>query len=969
MDDAENRVSTPPSQPNHPNDQPASEQGIQIHGINLVPENGPSSFSNRFPTRAQLVGASMEAGVDTEVLNLGPNSTPTPISIPFPPRPTVQESIDLPSALDPSTERITLVSEAGPSPFSIRFPPKSRTASLEEIEPVSGACPNSVALKSPVESQAVVPQGMDLRSIVSCSDLSNTGLQLANVEGTVPRIQTRRGRTQNRRKKDRLGDSNNEQSSPAQPSSDPESMAEPIQLTPFERMRAANIQKNQAALEALGLTGPSSFSSMAKDTRPKSTEKLHESDIEYEPSSQSEGGGGLTEGVSRASLAELDPGPIAAQSLPRFRAANKKKEHTQRKENSSKHQQEPPKEEPQYSNADAIETLALHLVCTNAYHQVMRSDKKSVVAGGIHRKWLCKVPISGKSRAFNSSDAFWLKHYSSHNLEEKVIARAEELFDSVPTDHVPTEDWDLRRAMLPAFDLEWNSLRGDLFFYQELRRDIIDLQKRCSEQFYQIATGDSDFLSEAQQADIPQATLKKLFNVQGAGIECRQKLTSTTMENATIEAIDGLLSVISSEPSSTPGAMFPGKCQHGMAIRWIMSTYDFSPEEPWEFMLSKPWTLLRHKHGLHGDTTYALHPTKFQKGARPTRTDQPIEEPLGELDTILAGYVDMVLKEIDRTRFNANFKAFNAIRIRLPEMLTRGSSKKSLAETRDEWGRVQAGHMESADLLHDNIFHAQALKSIILEKLQHHPAAQLKYIEQTWLRLIAIIAICFGCTSEPAFFLTTMDMLLDQLRYHIGLSFDIFSETVAGKLKIFNLTPQSTSFTVGSKTFADIVSAPCGESLDYDPVLLEDHEYRMTFGELARCVRGSVVAAVYTTKAFYKMPPFEVPARFIFQSLLGWKATCATCGLEIHLPEGKLPPRPVAIGMMDIRVGNKLIRSSVSENRRDVYMCFSGFTFQYGITGEEARLWSHALGPFFFYFATLHHPSCKMFREKDMGYA
>jgi hypothetical protein len=45
-----------------------------------------------------------------------------------------------------------------------------------------------------------------------------------------------------------------------------------------------------------------------------------------------------------------------------------------------------------------IEMLALHLVCTESYHQVMREGNFWVIAGGVDENWLRRLPFQEKTR-------------------------------------------------------------------------------------------------------------------------------------------------------------------------------------------------------------------------------------------------------------------------------------------------------------------------------------------------------------------------------------------------------------------------------------------------------------------------------------------------------------------------------------------------------------------------------------------
>jgi hypothetical protein len=66
--------------------------------------------------------------------------------------------------------------------------------------------------------------------------------------------------------------------------------------------------------------------------------------------------------------------------------------------------------------------------------------------------------------------------------------------------------------------------------------------------------------------------------------------------------------------------------------------------------------------------------------------------------------------------------------------------------------------------------------------------------------------------------------------------------------------------------------------------------------------------------------------------------------------------------MKDPRVGNHITRSMISENRKDVYDCLSGFL-------TPPTHWHDMNGLLFHYFGKLYHPGCKLFREKETALA
>jgi hypothetical protein len=128
---------------------------------------------------------------------------------------------------------------------------------------------------------------------------------------------------------------------------------------------------------------------------------------------------------------------------------------------------------------------------------------------------------------------------------------------------------------------------------------------------------------------------------------------------------------------------------------------------------------------------------------------------LKDHDRRLAADVPYLFDEIDRKVFESNFHAFMGVEERLDEI--------------KDMGPFEARELNPCDLLHDNLAHArklfEKLKSMSKDALKQSP------LDQILRRLVAIIAICYGCTSEPAFFLTTMDRQLSELRASVGESF------------------------------------------------------------------------------------------------------------------------------------------------------------------------------------------------------
>jgi hypothetical protein len=135
-----------------------------------------------------------------------------------------------------------------------------------------------------------------------------------------------------------------------------------------------------------------------------------------------------------------------------------------------------------------------------------------------------------------------------------------------------------------------------------------------------------------------------------------------------------------------------------------------------------------------------------------------------------------------------------------------------------------------------------------------------------------------------------------------------------------------------------------------------DHRRRRLLTELALFVHGCAINAVSST--LRTVPTRSDQQLYSFKRLLKWNDHCSICDLELRLPrEWELTRRILSVGVRDIRLGDVVIRSEVSNNRADVYECLVEFVSRYRPVD---------LSPlFFFYFAELYHPACQPRRGKE----
>lgn len=142
-------------------------------------------------------------------------------------------------------------------------------------------------------------------------------------------------------------------------------------------------------------------------------------------------------------------------------------------------------------------------------------------------------------------------------------------------------------------------------------------------------------------------------------------------------------------------------------------------------------------------------------------------------DTRLTSQVSLILDQIDPSQFQENLDFILSCNNTRPPaaLLYKGRTttdyKQPILLTSRRALRIQAGRFRRYELLHDNIFHSQALFNI-LQNDTFPTAIPRPEIEKLWLQILSLIAICRGCTSEPSFFLSTLDRLLDDLRIAYG---------------------------------------------------------------------------------------------------------------------------------------------------------------------------------------------------------
>jgi hypothetical protein len=196
---------------------------------------------------------------------------------------------------------------------------------------------------------------------------------------------------------------------------------------------------------------------------------------------------------------------------------------------------------------------------------------------------------------------------------------------------------------------------------------------------------------------------------------------------------------------------------------------------------------------------------------------------------------------------------------------------------------------------------------------------------------------------------------LTQLTLIQGFQPSFFADTIS-----IDTLAYMTERSIGVPTLNSHYSS---EDQSTDTLLAKRNHLHLQFTELALFLRGSVISAIFSAWQLFAFPRWQSR-----DDIYRWKNICAVCRKELEGPDEELPDRFPSVGMKDIRLGSFLSRSGISDNRGDVYDCFSGLTsgFLSSWNGIEDT-WSHGVGAIFIYYAELYHPECKPFREKKIA--
>ena len=424
----------------------------------------------------------------------------------------------------------------------------------------------------------------------------------------------------------------------------------------------------------------------------------------------------------------------------------------------------------------SVEFLALNLACTKQFYTIMcrqYPDTSEVLRqASLQEEWIYSIHVPQTKRCFPRNEP-WYQHYR-HELQEiyepLVILRAQEVYMNLPiTSFMPGNP----RVYAPTTsqDLDLNRLQDCLFQYQHTRFQLLDAEKRCLRQISSLIKSQTTAVCGNYAREIDGNTSQKLGYLQEAASESRSLLSLSKLETVIIHEIDILL-------SNARGSLPQIRSQtYAQDVSLIMNYYEFFPNDlnylQHSTPLKHPSMKLEKKQGPR--RRWLKGRTSWLNTSRGLHYNLEIPPSFTELDGYLVSLVPQIINNIDTSRFFSNMGCFVELRHRNPVVEARlgaqGAAEGTLPASWEYWKiayKVPANRLEIDDLFYDNIFHAKTL----FEMLQHEDLpldCDRESLKTSWSRILALIAINYGCTSEPAFFLTTMDRILSEMRLAVGM--------------------------------------------------------------------------------------------------------------------------------------------------------------------------------------------------------
>ena len=307
------------------------------------------------------------------------------------------------------------------------------------------------------------------------------------------------------------------------------------------------------------------------------------------------------------------------------------------------------------------------------------------------------------------------------NLSEQLHGSRHDVGDTTNRTVVSRRHWceDSRiLAPTPPTSADWIAARRDLSCYYKKRWNVLNVERKCGE----IGQTLLKKIHSARANAGDQRDLETLYNVWETETSCRNLLSNTRFESILIQKIQHLITIPEVKHESLPGELY-----HGLESRVIQ-------------MRRLP--------------VY----TPLTRSSAPN-SDLATSKSLSEYDAHLSDFANShLLDKINLRRFQSNMRSFLGATERRLAYQSKEGVQKAL---------IRASSINPLERLYDDLWHSHKLFKLLKSTVQHDLVA-IDKLEQIWVLIIAIVAICYGCMADPAFLLSTLDILLDKLRSALG---------------------------------------------------------------------------------------------------------------------------------------------------------------------------------------------------------
>ena len=417
-----------------------------------------------------------------------------------------------------------------------------------------------------------------------------------------------------------------------------------------------------------------------------------------------------------------------------------------------------------YPDDDTVtKILALHLVCTEEFHEAMGGTVFEPESFHLSKEWLSNVHIPGRYGRYQSFER-WHKN-AFRRIRPRVVAEAQHLYRELPS-HLKVMG--MNNVVSPAAisPLISNRVREDIFRYQEMRRRLLDTAKHCAQQqtAIQNCKPNSSFEQDSQHQQHIQV---KLLLLQQTEIECRGLIDTSVLEPKIIDRIDVLLSRMTATELENPVSLSVLRAESRrtfkaaiaeLSKRLEFETNYFFPELP-----VSPISRIT-------PNTFNVKRVASQTGTESTLWSYGS---FHDHATRLANRLQFLFDGVDPRRFQTNMRYFLGIQDRLPQLNSGQYPKRRVGRNSRRRKFFQSSDLLPGDLLHDNVYHGKTLLDTLLmenqEFLSRRRPDTPKYARKTWTRMLAILSLAYGLIDESAYLLSATERLLNDLSACFGM--------------------------------------------------------------------------------------------------------------------------------------------------------------------------------------------------------